>query len=69
MGILEFCKVGGSDTGFNDQVGKMRSMLNSFGFLTSLEDVTDDRLDNELSTHTYKHIYLLKFMNLSMCTK
>ena len=26
MGILEFCKVAGSDTGFNDQVG--RSMLN-----------------------------------------
>ena len=29
MGILEFCKVAGSDTGFNDQVGKRRSMLNS----------------------------------------
>ena len=38
-----------------------------FGFLTSLEDVADDRLDKELSTHTY--IYLLEFMNLSLCTK
>ena len=29
-----------------------------FGFLTSLEDVTDDRLNKELSTHTYTHIYI-----------
>ena len=30
-----------------------------FGFLISLEDVTDDRLDKELSTHTHTHIYML----------
>ena len=28
-----------------------------FGFLTSLEDVTDDRLDKELSTHTHTHTH------------
>ena len=41
-----------------------------FVFLTSLEDVADDRLDKELSTHTYTSIYILiGIKNLSLFKK
>ena len=71
MGILESCKVAGIATGFNDKVvwkWAKEIYVDFFGFLTSLEDVTNDRLDKELSTHTYIHIYLVKCKNLSLCT-
>ena len=37
-----------------------------FGFLSSLEDVTDDI---KSKVHTYIYIYLLEFKNQSLCTK
>ena len=60
MGIRESCKVAGIAAGFNDQVvwkWTKEVYVDFFIILTSLEDVTDDRLDKELSTHT--HIYIL----------
>ena len=41
-GILESCKEAGIDTGFNDGSRQKEIYVDFFGFLTSLEDVTDD---------------------------
>ena len=46
MGILEACRVTGTSMGFSEQVVR-RSMLISFGILTS---ATDDRLERELES-------------------
>ena len=62
------CEVAGIATGFNDQVvwkWAKEFYVDYFGILTSLEDVMDDRLVKELSTHTHTE----KFKNLSLCTK
>ena len=67
MGILESCKVAGIATGFNDQVvwkWAKAIYVDFFGILTSLEDVTEDRLDKELHTHTY--IYILSEIYLKV---
>ena len=59
MGILESFKVAGIATGFNDQVvwkWEKEIYVDFFGILTSLEDVTDDRLDKVVSTHTKKRL-------------
>ena len=58
MGILEFCKVAGIATGFNYQVVRKWAKeiyVDFFSILTSLENVTDDRLDKELESGRGKH--------------
>ncbi len=58
MGILEACKLAGLATGFSDQgIRKWAQEIYAdfFGILSSLEDLTDERLDGELASGRGKH--------------
>ncbi len=58
MGILEACKLAGLATGFSDQsIRKWAQEIYAdfFGILSSLEDLTDKRLDDELESGRGKH--------------
>ena len=58
MGIMESCKLAGIATGFNNQVvwkWAKEIYVDFFSIQTSLENVTDDRLDKELESGRGKH--------------
>ncbi len=58
MGILEACKLAGLATGFSDQsIRKWAQEIYAdfFGILSSLEDLTDERLDDEQESGRGKH--------------
>ena len=58
MGILQSCKVVEIVSGLNNQVVRKWAKdiyADFFGVLTSLEGMTDDRLDKELESRGGKH--------------
>ncbi len=58
MGILEACKLAGLATGFSDQgIRKWAQKIYAdfFGILSSLQDLTDERLDDELESGKGKY--------------